>query len=278
MIEITHLYKTYPGIQPVHALQDLTMSIGEGEFVSVMGASGSGKSTLLNILGMLDDYESGTYYLDGQLIRNLTETKAAVYRNNLIGFVFQSFNLISFKNALDNVALPLYYKGVPRKKRNLLVYCALILFFSLVAYQAYSVSLGPNYVSFSIQKTEAPIFAGQQNMFSVTCNSDGARDIAFYMVIQCTNATLQVNGQQGYLQVSNTAVKIPFSFHGDGSETKPVYFTADSNVSSISFYPSVEAQNGNPFVVEVYLREFQCTYDAATASYIMADSSPVAVP
>jgi putative ABC transport system ATP-binding protein len=85
-----------------------------------MGASGSGKSTLLNILGMLDDYESGTYYLDGQLIRNLTETKAAVYRNNLIGFVFQSFNLISFKNALDNVALPLYYKGVPRKKRNLL--------------------------------------------------------------------------------------------------------------------------------------------------------------
>jgi putative ABC transport system ATP-binding protein len=120
MIEITHLYKTYPGIQPVHALQDLTMSIGEGEFVSVMGASGSGKSTLLNILGMLDDYESGTYYLDGQLIRNLTETKAAVYRNNLIGFVFQSFNLISFKNALDNVALPLYYKGVPRKKRNLL--------------------------------------------------------------------------------------------------------------------------------------------------------------
>jgi putative ABC transport system ATP-binding protein len=120
MIEISHLSKPYPGIQPVHALQAITIAIEEGEFVSVMGASGSGKSTLLNILGILDDYESGTYCLDGQLIRNLNETKAAVYRNSLIGFVFQSFNLISFKNSLDNVALPLYYKGVPRKKRNLL--------------------------------------------------------------------------------------------------------------------------------------------------------------
>jgi hypothetical protein len=165
-----------------------------------------------------------------------------------------------------------------RRKRNLLVYTALVLFFSLIAYQAYTISLGPNYVSFNIQKTETPILAGQQNRFSVTCNSDGARDIEFYMVIQCTNATLQANGQQGYLQVNSTAVKIPFSFHGDGSETKPVYFTADSKVSSISFYPSIEAPNGAPIAVEVYLREIQCTYDATTNSYAMADSMPVYVP
>ena len=86
--------------------------------VSIMGASGSGKSTLLNILGILDDYDSGEYFLDGKPIKNLSETKAAEYRNRMIGFIFQSFNLISYKNAMENVALPLYYQGVPRRKRN----------------------------------------------------------------------------------------------------------------------------------------------------------------
>lgn len=86
--------------------------------VSIMGASGSGKSTLLNILGILDNYDTGTYYLNGQLIKNPTETQAAEYRNRMIGFIFQSFNLINYKNAQENVALPLYYQGVSRRKRN----------------------------------------------------------------------------------------------------------------------------------------------------------------
>lgn len=101
-------------------LKGINLHVGKGEFVSIMGASGSGKSTLLNILGILDNYDSGEYYLNGTLIRNLSETKAAEYRNRMIGFIFQSFNLISFKNAMENVALPLYYQGISRKKRNLL--------------------------------------------------------------------------------------------------------------------------------------------------------------
>ena len=165
-----------------------------------------------------------------------------------------------------------------RKKRNLLAYAVIIIIIGLIAYQAYNVSLGPNYVSFSIQKTQTPIFAERQNQFSVTCNSDGARDIEFNMVIQCSNATLQADREEGYIQANSTTVKIPFSFHGDGAETKPVYFTADANVSSISFYPSIEARNGSPLVVWVYLSEIQCTYDPLTGSYAMADSSPVAVP
>lgn len=96
------------------------MSVEKGELVSIMGASGSGKSTLLNILGILDNYDSGEYFLDGTLIKNLSENKAAEYRNKLIGFVFQSFNLINYKNAVENVALPLFYQGVSRKKRNML--------------------------------------------------------------------------------------------------------------------------------------------------------------
>ena len=99
-------------------LKGIDLEIGEGEMVSIMGASGSGKSTLLNILGILDDYDSGEYFLDGKPIKNLSETKAAEYRNRMIGFIFQSFNLISYKNAMENVALPLYYQGVPRRKRN----------------------------------------------------------------------------------------------------------------------------------------------------------------
>src|SRR5690554_895059 len=118
MIRLTNIHKTYYNGSPLKVLKGVDLHIKEGEFVSIMGASGSGKSTLLNILGILDNYDEGDYYLDNQLIKNLTETQAAQYRNELIGFVFQSFNLISFKNAMENVALPLYYKGVSRKKRN----------------------------------------------------------------------------------------------------------------------------------------------------------------
>lgn len=118
MINFENINKTYPGIQPLHVLKGVDMNIGQGEFVSIMGASGSGKSTMLNILGILDDYDTGNYYLNGTLIRNLTEKRAAEYRNQMIGFIFQSFNLINFKNALENVALPLYYQGVSRRKRQ----------------------------------------------------------------------------------------------------------------------------------------------------------------
>ena len=100
------------------ALNKVSFEVHEGEFVAVMGPSGCGKSTLLNILGILDNYDTGTYYLNGQLIKNPTETQAAEYRNRMIGFIFQSFNLINYKNAQENVALPLYYQGVSRRKRN----------------------------------------------------------------------------------------------------------------------------------------------------------------
>jgi putative ABC transport system ATP-binding protein len=101
-------------------LKGIDLEIKKGEYVSIMGASGSGKSTLLNILGILDNYDTGEYWLNGTLIKNLSEKQAAIYRNEMIGFVFQSFNLINFKNALENVALPLYYKNVSRKKRNII--------------------------------------------------------------------------------------------------------------------------------------------------------------
>ncbi len=118
MIHLTNIHKTYQGAQPLHVLKGIDLHIGKGEFVAIMGASGSGKSTLLNILGILDDYDEGEYRLDGTLIRNLSETRAADYRNRMIGFIFQSFNLIGFKDAMENVALPLFYQGVSRRKRN----------------------------------------------------------------------------------------------------------------------------------------------------------------
>ena len=120
MISLRDVNKTYPGAVPLHVLKGIDLEIAKGELVSIMGASGSGKSTLLNILGILDNYDSGEYRLDGTLIRDLSEYRAAEYRNRMIGFVFQSFNLINYKNALENVALPLFYQGVSRSKRNAL--------------------------------------------------------------------------------------------------------------------------------------------------------------
>lgn len=118
MIRLQGINKTYYNGAPLHVLKGIDLQIDKGEFVSIMGASGSGKSTLLNILGILDNYDSGEYYLNDVLIKDLSETRAAEYRNRMIGFIFQSFNLISFKNAMENVALPLFYQGVRRKKRN----------------------------------------------------------------------------------------------------------------------------------------------------------------
>lgn len=118
MIKIHGINKTYQGVSPLHVLKGIDFTVEKGEFISIMGASGSGKSTLLNILGILDTYDTGEYFLDDVLIKNLSETKAAELRNQKIGFIFQSFNLITYKNALENVALPLYYQGINRKKRN----------------------------------------------------------------------------------------------------------------------------------------------------------------
>lgn len=119
MLRLHNIHKSYPiGHQSLHVLKGIDLEVGKGELVSIMGSSGSGKSTLLNILGILDNYDEGSYYIGDTLIRDLSETKAAVYRNQFIGFVFQSFNLISFKSARENVALPLYYQNVSRRKRN----------------------------------------------------------------------------------------------------------------------------------------------------------------
>jgi len=118
MLKISNLHKSYPiGDSSLHVLKGIDLNVAEGEMVAIMGSSGSGKSTLLNIIGMLDEADSGEYILDGVEIKNLTEKKAANYRNKFLGFIFQSFNLINYKNALENVALPLYYQGMKRKER-----------------------------------------------------------------------------------------------------------------------------------------------------------------
>ncbi|MBE9487549.1 MAG: ABC transporter ATP-binding protein [Bacteroidetes bacterium] len=118
MIVLEDINKTYNAGAPLHVLKGIDLEIHKGELVSIMGASGSGKSTLLNILGILDDYDSGNYHLNGKLIKNLSEKQAAIARNKMIGYIFQSFNLINYKNAVENVALPLYYQGVSQRKRN----------------------------------------------------------------------------------------------------------------------------------------------------------------
>lgn len=119
MLKISQLHKSYPiGDSSLHVLKGIDLEVKEGEMVAIMGSSGSGKSTLLNIIGMLDELDEGVYELDGVPIKNLTEKKAAVYRNKFLGFIFQSFNLINYKNALENVALPLYYQGLKRKERQ----------------------------------------------------------------------------------------------------------------------------------------------------------------
>jgi len=120
IVKLRGINKTYDNGTPLHVLKGIDLDIRKGEMVSIMGASGSGKSTLLNILGILDTYDTGDYYLNDQLIRDLSESRAAELRNKMIGFIFQSFNLITFKNAMENVALPLYYQGLSRKKRNAL--------------------------------------------------------------------------------------------------------------------------------------------------------------
>ena len=120
MILLKDIHKTYYTASPLHVLKGINLQIEQGAFVSIMGTSGSGKSTLLNILGVLDTYDQGEYWLDDKLIKNLSEREAAHFRNQYIGFIFQSFNLLNFKTALENVALPLYYQGVSRKKRNII--------------------------------------------------------------------------------------------------------------------------------------------------------------
>lgn len=118
MLKINKLHKSYPiGDSSLHVLKGINLSVESGEMVAIMGSSGSGKSTLLNIIGMLDEADEGQYILDNVPIRDLTEKKAAVYRNKFLGFIFQSFNLINYKNAIENVALPLYYQGLKRKER-----------------------------------------------------------------------------------------------------------------------------------------------------------------
>jgi putative ABC transport system ATP-binding protein len=121
MIKLVDLHKSYPmGKEFLHVLKGINLEIKEGEFVSIMGSSGSGKSTMLNILGLLDTHDQGEYYLNNVLIEKLDEKKAAILRNKFLGFVFQSFNLINYKSALENIALPLYYKGINRKDRNMM--------------------------------------------------------------------------------------------------------------------------------------------------------------
>ncbi len=120
IIQLKDINKTYHGAVPLHVLKGIDLNIEAGELVSIMGASGSGKSTLLNILGILDTYDSGEYRLNNMLIKDLSENRAAELRNRMIGFIFQSFNLINYKNAIENVALPLFYQGISRRKRNTL--------------------------------------------------------------------------------------------------------------------------------------------------------------
>jgi hypothetical protein len=159
-----------------------------------------------------------------------------------------------------------------RRRRNWVIYASLILL-GLLFYQAYYASLGPNEVYFSLQKPQIPVYSGHENQFSITCSCGGIRQADFYLVIRSDNATLSTKGQPGYIQVNATAIKIPFSFQRGGVQTKLVYFTADANVSSFSFYPTVE--RNSPIMIWVFLNEIRSTYDPATRSYQMGDSFPM---
>jgi putative ABC transport system ATP-binding protein len=126
MIQLSSIQKAYQvGTRALPVLRDISLEVRKGDFVAIMGASGSGKSTLLNVLGILDDYDSGEYRIEGTLIRGLSERKAAQYRNQFIGFVFQAFNLLAFKSAVENVELPLYYRGISRSRRRVEAMAAL---------------------------------------------------------------------------------------------------------------------------------------------------------
>lgn len=164
------------------------------------------------------------------------------------------------------------------RKRNILIYVAVALVLSLIAYEAIDVAAGPDWITFSTQKTQTPIFPAQQNQFSITCNCDGVKDASLYMVVAGVNVTLQTNGQPGYVQLNDTAIQVPFSFHGGGSQTQPIYFIVDGNVSGISFYPTAKFEGQSYLLVEDYLSEIHCTWDPATGRFAMADSYPIAIP
>lgn len=164
------------------------------------------------------------------------------------------------------------------RKRNLLVYGVFALILILIVHQANEVSLGPSYISYGIKKTQTPIYALEQNQFGVTIYCDGGKEAIFYMVLKSANATLQVDGQTDYIQVNDTAVKIPVSFQGSGEQTKPVYFTVNANVSTVEFYPSIERESDSSMMVTTWLSEIRCVLDPATGKYAMADSLPIPVP
>jgi hypothetical protein len=144
----------------------------------------------------------------------------------------------------------------------------------LVIYLAYDNSLGTTYVTFATKKPQTPIYAEYQNQFTLTAYSGGQRPVSFDVILRCRNVTFQVINQQDYIQLNETAIRIPFSFHGSNDETRSIYFTVDANVSSFSFYSSIERQGNNRDVAIGGLGEMQCQLDPVTHSYAMADSTP----
>lgn len=165
---------------------------------------------------------------------------------------------------------------VYRQKRNIIFYAAIAIVLSLIAYQACDIAAGPDYIAFSSQRTQTSIYSGQQNQFSITCSCNGLKDASFYLVVAGENATLQANGQPGYVQLNATAIQVPFSFHGGGEQTKPIFFTAAENVSGISFYSTPKFENHSSLLVEFYLSDIHCIWDSANGSFVMGNSIPIA--
>lgn len=161
-----------------------------------------------------------------------------------------------------------------RRRRNWTIYVLLVLL-GLLFYQAYYASLGPNDVYFSLEKPQTPIYSGHENQFSITCRSGGLNRADFYLVINSDNATLNADGHHGYIQVNATTIKVPFSFQSGGVQTKLVYFTVDANVSSFTFYPTVERINSSPIIVWVLLNEIRGNYNPATHAYLIGDAFPM---